>query len=294
MRRGRIVKAISGFYYVYSEGTIFTCKAKGLFRKQNMKPLVGDMVEFAVTDEKDLEGNVLEILPRSTELLRPATANVDQALLIFAVKTPDPNFALLDRFLVRMAHSGIPTILCFNKIDLADGGEIGELESIYRNAGIRILFVSGREGTHMDALFETLKGKTTVTSGPSGVGKSTIVNRLQSSVHMETGALSARTDRGKQTTRHIELLPLKEADGFILDTPGFSSLILPEMEKEELESFYPEFSPFRDECRFRGCSHIAETDCGVKDALCRGEISPRRYETYKLLYEELKQRRTYS
>lgn len=294
MRSGRIVKAISGFYYVYSEGLVFSCRAKGLFRRLNQKPLVGDLVEFAVTDEKDMEGNIQSILPRTHELLRPAVANVDQALLIFAVKSPEPNFSLLDRFLIRMAISGIPVILCFNKIDLEGEEKIEKLREAYRNAGVKQLFASGKEGTHMDALFESLRGKTTVASGPSGVGKSTVVNVLQSAVHMETGNLSRRTERGKQTTRHIELLPLKEGEGFILDTPGFSSLNLPELEKEELESFYPEFADHREQCRFRGCSHIAEEKCGVKEAVERGEIPMLRYETYKTLYRELKERRIYS
>lgn len=291
---GRIVKAISGFYYVYTEGIIYACRAKGLFRKLGEKPLVGDMVRFSVTDEKDLEGNVTEILPRKSELLRPAVSNVDQALLIFAIKTPEPNFALLDRFLIRMAAERIETVLVFNKMDLAAPEEMDRLRRIYRNAGVRMLFVSGRKGTHMDALFEILRGKTTTVAGPSGAGKSTIVNTLQSTVHMETGSLSKRTERGKQTTRHIELLPLSEGEGFILDTPGFSSLLLPEMEKEELCSFYPEFLPYEDRCRYKGCVHLAEPDCGVKTAVEQGEIAPERYETYQQLYEELKERRTYS
>lgn len=293
--RGRIIKAISGFYYVYDHGGsgIYACRAKGLFRKEGRKPLVGDEVLFSVTDTRDMEGNVTELLPRKSALLRPPVANVDQALLIFAVRSPKPNFNLLDRFLIHMAEEGVETILCFNKTDLAERSDREELQRIYRGAGCRILFVSGKKEEGIDELKEALRGRITAAAGPSGVGKSTIINAVQGSVRMETGEISRKIERGKHTTRHVELIPLTGEEGFILDTPGFSSLILPEIGKEELSGFYPEFGEYVEKCRFQGCSHIPEPDCGVKEAVEAGEISLPRYENYKLLYEELAQRRNY-
>lgn len=291
--RGRIVKAISGFYYVYAPGFgTYACKAKGLFRKQGVKPLVGDEVEFQITDTKDMEGNVVSIAPRKSELLRPAVANVDQALLIFATRSPDPSTNLIDRFLLRMRLQSLPTLLCFNKTDLAEEGDVSRLSAIYRDAGCRVFFISAKTGDGIETLREALEGKVTTVAGPSGVGKSTIVNSLQTDTVMETGEISAKIERGRHTTRHTELLPLDEKS-FILDTPGFSSLMLPEMEKEDLAALYPEFLSYESNCRFERCSHLAEPDCAVKEALSRGEIAQERYENYRLLYEELKERKHY-
>lgn len=292
MTEGRIVKGIAGFYYVYTvEGETYACKAKGLFRKLGIKPLPGDLVRIEITDTKDMEGNVTEILPRQSELLRPAVANVDQALVIFALRSPEPNLFLLDRFLLRMAVLSLPVKICFNKTDLDEEHIREEVRASYQDAASELLFVSAKTGEGFDLLRKALEGQTTTVAGPSGVGKSTIINALRGEALMETGEVSERTERGRHTTRHSELIPLG-ADTFIMDTPGFSSLLLPEIEKEELAGFYPEFMPFEPDCRFQGCSHIAEPDCGVKKALSEGKIPMRRYENYKLLYEELKERRT--
>lgn len=294
MKQGRIVKGIAGFYYVDVEGDgVYECKAKGLFRKEGVKPLVGDLVRMEVTDASDREGNVTEILPRKCTLLRPAVANVDQALVIFAIHQPEPNLNLLDRFLLRMAVQGLPVILALNKTDLAMESELQTMEKTYEGSGCRILFTCGKTGEGTKELRALLQQKTTTVAGPSGVGKSTIVNSLQSSVSMETGDVSKKIERGKHTTRHSELIPLGDG-GYILDTPGFSSLMLPEIEKEELSSFYPEFRPVLANCRFAQCSHIAEPDCGVKEALQDGQIPLTRYENYKLFYGELKERKGYA
>ena len=291
--QGKIVKGISGFYYVHVvESGIYECKAKGIFRQQKMKPLVGDDVEIDIISEEKKTGNVAAILPRKNALIRPAVANVDQALLIFAAASPNPNFNLLDRFLVMMGRQDVPVILCFNKCDLITEEQKQEIASIYEASGCKILFVSAKKELGLNALHEILEGKTTTVAGPSGVGKSSLINLLAPEACMETGEISKKIERGRHTTRHAELIQLK-GDGYIMDTPGFSSLYLPEMEKEELQDCYPEFAAFEPYCRFQGCSHISEPDCGVKEALSEGKIHPVRYENYCQLYGELKDRKKY-
>ena len=291
--QGKIVKGISGFYYVHVvESGIYECKAKGIFRQQKMKPLVGDDVEIDIISEEKKTGNVAAILPRKNALIRPAVANVDQALLIFAAASPNPNFNLLDRFLVMMGRQDVPVILCFNKCDLITEEQQQEIAAIYEASGCKILFVSAKKELGLKELQEILEGKTTTVAGPSGVGKSSLINLLAPEACMETGEISKKIERGRHTTRHAELIQLK-GDGYIMDTPGFSSLYLPEMEKEELQDCYPEFAAFEPYCRFQGCSHISEPDCGVKDALSEGKIHPVRYESYCQLYGELKDRKKY-
>ena len=291
--QGKIVKGISGFYYVHVvESGIYECKAKGIFRQQKMKPLVGDDVEIDIISEEKKTGNVAAILPRKNALIRPEVANVDQALLIFAAASPNPNFNLLDRFLVMMGRQDVPVILCFNKCDLITEEQQQEIASIYEASGCKILFVSAKKELGLKELQEILEGKTTTVAGPSGVGKSSLINLLAPEACMETGEISKKIERGRHTTRHAELIQLK-GDGYIMDTPGFSSLYLPEMEKEELQDCYPEFAAFEPYCRFQGCSHISEPDCGVKEALSEGKIHPVRYENYCQLYGELKDRKKY-
>ena len=291
--QGKIVKGISGFYYVHVvESGIYECKAKGIFRQQKMKPLVGDDVEIDIISEEKKTGNVAAILPRKNALIRPAVANVDQALLIFAAASPNPNFNLLDRFLVMMGRQDVPVILCFNKCDLITEEQQQEIAAIYEASGCKILFVSAKKELGLKELQEILEGKTTTVAGPSGVGKSSLINLLAPEACMETGEISKKIERGRHTTRHAELIQLK-GDGYIMDTPGFSSLYLPEMEKEELQDCYPEFAAFEPYCRFQGCSHISEPDCGVKEALSEGKIHPVHYENYCQLYGELKDRKKY-
>ena len=268
---------------------IYECRAKGIFRKDHQKPLVGDDVEMDVLDQEKALGNIRELLPRHSQLIRPAVANVDQALVIFSVVKPKPSFNLLDRFLVMMAWQKIPCVICFNKVDL-DPKEGVFYEQLYAGCGCRTLCVSAARQEGIDRLQKLLAGKTTTVAGPSGVGKSSIVNCLQSGRVMETGQISEKIDRGKHTTRHSELIALG-GNTFILDTPGFSSLELPCMDKEQLAGYYAEFAEPEQCCRFGGCSHINEPVCGVKDAVEKGSISRIRYENYCLLYEELKNRK---
>lgn len=295
--QGKIVKGIGGFYYVHcrragGESEIYECKARGLFRKDNRKPLVGDNVEMDVLDREKGLGNIRELLPRHSELIRPAVANVDQALVIFSIVKPKPNFNLLDRFLIMMEQQRVPCIICFNKQDIDQGDEGLGYREIYGGCGCRTVQVSARQGTGIEELKALLAGKTTAVAGPSGVGKSSVVNRLQSETVMETGQISERIERGKHTTRHSELIAMGE-DTYILDTPGFSSLGLFNLEKEQLAACYPEFAEYEKYCKFGGCSHVSEKVCGVRDAVEQGKISRVRYENYCLLYGEMKERRKY-
>lgn len=291
--QGKIIRGIAGFYYVHvPEIGILECKAKGIFRKNKLKPLVGDFVEVSILDEENKKGNIDEVLERKNELIRPAVANIDQALVIFAIKKPEPNLNLLDRFLIMMEQKDIPCVLVFNKSDLATEEEKETLRAIYQNSGCKILFISAKQNQGIEEIRNVLEGKTSTVAGPSGVGKSSLINQLQSGISMETGSISEKIERGKHTTRHTEFIPIGD-DTFIMDTPGFSSLAVFDMEKEELEQFYPEFDDYRDTCRFNGCSHTHEPGCSVKEAIEEGKISKERYENYKLIYEELKNRKKY-
>ena len=291
--QGKIIKGIAGFYYIYAEdGNIYVCKAKGIFRKDNFKPLVGDNVEITVLNEEEKEGSVTSILPRRNSLIRPAVANVDQAFLIFAMENPKPNFLLLDRFLIMMKQQEIPAVICFNKKDVGEKEEMEKLYEIYTGCGYRVVLSSTYEGEGMDEIREILKGKTTVVAGPSGVGKSSITNCMQGEVQMETGEISKKLKRGKHTTRHSQVIPV-EKNTFLVDTPGFSSLYLTDMKEEELRDYFPEFVMYEPQCRFQGCMHIHEPGCAVKKALSEGKISQQRYDNYLALYEELKEKRRY-
>ena len=290
---GKIIKGIAGFYYVCGEdGIVYECKAKGIFRKDNQKPLVGDNVEIHILSRQEKEGNLVKILPRQNTLLRPAVANVDQAFVIFAMEDPSPNFLLLDRFLIMMDQAGIPSVICFNKKDLAEEEKAQPLAKIYRECGYKVILSSAKEGEGIEEIRNVLKGKMTVVAGPSGVGKSSLTNLLQSQVKMETGEISRKLKRGRHTTRHSQVIPAGE-NTYLMDTPGFSSLYLTDMEQSELKDYFPEFRKFEDGCRFQGCVHIHEPDCRVKQALEQGEISRLRYENYLSLYEELKEKRRY-
>lgn len=291
--QGKIIKGIAGFYYVKcDDGITYECKAKGVFRKDHRKPLVGDDVYMDVIDEQKYIGNIRELQERKNELIRPAVANIDQALVIFAAAAPEPNLGLLDRFLIQMEHAGIDTIICFNKTDLVESAEEARLRGIYESAGYRVLTISAANQEGIAEIETVLKGKVTTVAGPSGVGKSTLVNCLQNETVMETGDISAKIERGKHTTRHSQLMEI-DKDTYIFDTPGFSSLSVSELLPEELKACFPEFSRYEDTCRFLGCAHIHEPDCGVKEALAAGEISKERYEDYVNLYTECKDKRRY-
>lgn len=290
---GKIIKGIAGFYYVHDgHSKTYACKAKGIFRNRNIKPLVGDDVEFTVLDEADSEGNIDAILPRRNALVRPAVSNVDQALVVFSITHPEPNLNLLDRFLVMMLSQEVPVTICFNKIDLNGEEAMQRYRNIYETAGYPVFFTSTYEQTGIEEIRSLLRGKTTVLAGPSGVGKSSLTNLIQPEARMETGGISEKISRGKHTTRHAELFYV-ESGTYMMDTPGFSSMFIADMEENRLKDYFPEFAEYEEACRFLGCVHIGEPVCGVKAAVRDGKISESRYENYKLLYQELKDKRRY-
>lgn len=302
--QGKIVKGVGGFYYVHlhlcKDNTIYECKAKGSFRNQNIKPKIGDDVEVDILDDGKRLGNITRILPRKNSLVRPAVSNVDQAVIVFAYKNPEPNFNLLDRFLIMLEQQGLKSIVCINKNDLekSDAGvdkkpdrlSAEDIRRIYEACGYKTVLCSTYTGEGIDDIKSIIKGKTTVFAGPSGVGKSSLLNSINPYANAATGELSEKIKRGKHTTRHSELMYIGEAS-FIMDTPGFSSLEVFDTEPYELKEYYEEFQEVSDQCRFNGCVHINEPDCGVKNAVKSGVISGLRYNNYRQIYEELKSKR---
>lgn len=282
---GKIVKGVGGLYQVYVEdlGPV-NCRAKGILRYNGTRPLVGDNVKLAIIGGN--EGNITEILPRRNSLIRPAVANVDQAMIVFAVRDPEPHLNLLDRFLLWMQTENVPVVICFNKTDKASEEELKRFERIYRGSGADVVFAKANDAGSMDGVYQALLNKTTVLAGPSGVGKSTIMNFANPEACAETGELSEKIMRGRNTTRHSTLMYVAK-DTYLCDTPGFSSLFLPDIRPEELDRFYPEFNDYREQCRFPDCAHKKEPGCAVKDALKAGRIEPERYESYSVLYDEL-------
>ncbi|MGN0435523.1 MAG: ribosome small subunit-dependent GTPase A [Wujia sp.] len=296
--RGKILKGIGGFYYVHCEdGNVYECKAKGSFRNRSIKPAVGDDAVIDIIDENKHLGNISDILPRCNKLIRPAVANVDQAIVVFALADPEPNYNLLDRFLIMMERQEVKSIICLNKNDLVDESKAEEIRSIYAACGYEVMIIHTRaledDGTasnDIDRLREIIRGKTSVLAGPSGVGKSSVLNILRPDANAKTGEISEKIKRGKHTTRHSELIFIENST-FIMDTPGFASLYVEDMEPQELKNYYEEFAIHQGKCRFSGCVHINEPDCGVKAALEQGLVSRLRYDNYVQMYNELKDKR---
>lgn len=287
--KGRIIKGIAGFYYVYlDELGVVECKAKGIFRNEGLKPLVGDIAEVDILSKVELTGNITDIYDRNNELIRPRVANVDQALIIFALKKPDPNFVTLDKMIIQYEAVNVPVKICFNKCDLSDSDEI---LNHYSRSGCELFVTSVKDDVGINELINALKGKLTVVCGPSGVGKSSIINALIKDKVSETGEISAKLKRGKHTTRHSEIFPI-DRDTFIMDTPGFGSFELFDVDKENLSSYYREFDKAAS-CRFLPCSHTHEPDCAVKAMVDSGDISRLRYESYLHIYNELLNKRRY-
>lgn len=285
---GKIVKALSGFYYVMKDNTVYQCRARGVFRKQKITPYVGDIVQFEKNNER--EGYILDILPRKNELIRPPIANVDQALVVVSVKEPDVSLQLLDKFLVHVEANGIDALVCFTKMDLLSADErkqFDEIAEIYRAIGYPVLLVSVNDETSIELVKPYLKDKITVVAGQSGVGKSSLLNALDPSLQIATNAISTHLGRGRHTTRHVELINV--AGGLVADTPGFSSLDLSEFQEQELANFFPEMKRLSEGCKFRGCTHLVEPQCAVKSALEAGEIAESRYRHYASFYNEIKE-----
>ena len=276
--RGKIYKGIGGFYYVaVDNGEIVECKARGRFRKEHIIPMIGDDVEIEVKNGK---GSIVEICERKNSLIRPAVANIDLIVVVVAAKDPDPATFVTDKMLVNAEINHIDAVVCINKSDLAD---TSELQGIYSRAGYRTVCISAILNNGLDGLFEIIQGKTAAFAGVSGVGKSTILSHI-TGVNLETGEVSDKISRGKHTTRHVELFKVK-GGGYVLDTPGFSSVEAQDVDLVELAQCFPEIRNIGTECRFRGCAHIDEPDCAVKVAVSDGKIPVSRYESYKELYE---------
>lgn len=286
MEKGRIIKALAGFYYIDDGKDIHQCRARGKFRKDAIKPVVGDFVEFQRGNHDD--GYLLNILNRKNVLKRPPIANVDQALLVFSRNEPEFSTTLLDKFLLLIEYNDIEPIIVISKMDLETDDNIVQYIEQYRKAGYKVIETSSKLNKGIDEIKEVFKDKVTVITGQSGVGKSSLLNALDISLDLETNQISKALGRGKHTTRHVELLQLY--DGYVADTPGFSSLDL-EMEPTEAARAYHDFNELADNCKFRGCLHDSEPHCAVKEAVEDGLISKERYEHYLVMLKELKEKK---
>lgn len=283
---GRIIKGIGGFYYIKTDDGIIECKARGKFRYNSLKPMVGDKVDIVVENGK---GVIEKIYERTSELIRPTVSNVTRAFVVFAIKNPDIQFELLNRFLVLCEYNDIEAIVCLNKEDLCSEDEKKEIEEAIKEIGYEVLFINAKEKRGLEDLEKRLENNITVLCGPSGAGKSTLLNALIKTDHMETGEVSEKIGRGKHTTRHSELIEIE--NGYLVDTPGFSTLDLNFMEKDELKYCFPEFNKYQDECKFRGCNHYKEPSCAIKENVENGNINKLRYEFYIKRLEEILNRR---
>ena len=288
MIEGRIIKGIGGFYYIETEKGLYECRARGIFRKNKITPLVGDFVKISVVDEDNKKGVVEEIQERKTELVRPPIANVNKALIVFAVKNPTPHLSLLDRFIVLAERENLEIVIILTKIDLDDDNTFEKIKNIYEPCGYKVIGVSKLENKNIDKVKEELKDNTVVFAGPSGVGKSSLLNQIDSNFQLKTGDVSDKIKRGKHTTRHAELFELKFG-GMVADTPGFSSLTLDDIEDIDLKDYFIEFEDY-DDCKFGSrCIHQNEPNCAVKEAVENGEIPKERYESYIQLLNEIRQ-----
>ena len=288
MIEGRIIKGIGGFYYIETEKGLYECRARGIFRKNKIAPLVGDFVKISVVDEDNKKGVVEEIQERKTELVRPPIANVNKALIVFAVKNPTPHLSLLDRFIVLAERENLEIVIILTKIDLDDDNTFEKIKNIYEPCGYKVIGVSNLENKNIDKVKEELKDNTVVFAGPSGVGKSSLLNQIDSNFQLKTGDVSDKIKRGKHTTRHAELFELKFG-GMVADTPGFSSLTLDDIEDIDLKDYFIEFEDY-DDCKFGSrCIHQNEPNCAVKEAVENGEIPKERYESYIQLLNEIRQ-----
>lgn len=288
MINGRIVKGIGGFYYVKTVDCIYECKPRGLFRKDNIVPAVGDRV--VIETKEGATGVIREILKRDNYLIRPPVANINLAVIVFAYAKPDPNLYLLDRFLTNIEKNDIDICICFNKSDIADKGLKDSIKAIYMDAGYLVVNTSAKTGEGINQLKDILKEHITIFAGPSGVGKSSLLNQIQPGFGLKTGEISQKSERGKHTTRHVELLEL-DFGGSVLDTPGFTSLDIDEIEEEELQYYFPEFIPFINKCRFNGCMHIHEPSCAIKEKVDANFIAQTRYNSYALILKEIQEKR---
>lgn len=286
---GTITKGIGGFYYVNTKNGVYECRARGIFRKNKITPLVGDKVEISIIDEAGKKGSLDTIYERKNMLIRPKVSNCTQAVIVFAAVKPNINFDLLNRFLIIAEEQKLEIVICINKIDLDNDEGYLNISRIYEDAGYKVILMSAKKGIGIDELKNELMDKISVFAGPSGVGKSSIINALNPDLNLKTGDISEKIERGKHTTRHAELMKLFDKS-YIVDSPGFTSLYLEHIEPGDLQYYFREFKEFLPNCKYSGCMHIKEASCGVKEALGRG-ISKERYDSYVYIYTQLEEER---
>ena len=280
---GKILKGIGGFYYVSTEKGIIECHARGNFRKKDLSPIVGDSITLALSS--DGTGSIIKIHPRKNFLIRPEVANIDVLVLVCAMRSPLPDFGLIDKLLITAESKNIEGVICLNKTDLSDDTEITQVADIYKKAGYKVIVASAKTGEGTKELQNIIKGHTAAFAGLSGVGKSSLLKRV-TGIDLQTGSVS-KIERGKHTTRHVELM--EAAGGFVFDTPGFSRLEADELYASDLWQYFPEIAQLHGECRFRTCNHIGEPGCIVKAAVESGAIAQTRYENYVSLFNKLKE-----
>lgn len=285
MVEGVILKGIGGFYYIDTENGVYETRARGIFRKEGIRPTVGDRVRMSVLDEGNKKGSLDEILPRRNELIRPRVSNVDQAVIVFAAKSPNINVDLLTRFLILVEEQELDIVLVINKIDRDKKQSYLAIAEEYRRAGYVVVCSSAESGEGIEALREALQGKTSVFAGPSGVGKSTLINTAFPGLTLQTGEISEKIQRGRHTTRHAELMQVAE-NSYLVDSPGFTSLTLNHIPSEKLQYYFREFTPFLHKCYYNGCIHQNEPDCAIKEQVGTN-ISQNRYDRYVGIYVEL-------
>lgn len=286
---GLIIKSVAGFYYVKTSDKIYQCKARGIFRKDGIVPLVGDKVIIKELNES--EAVIDKIYPRKNEFIRPAIVNVDCIVMVIAVKKPEPNLTIIDKFLVMAEYNHSDIVVCFNKADLAEAKDLERLLEIYGDIYTTVC-VSGVTGQGVPQLKKLIKGRTCALAGPSGVGKSTLLNRMEGRALAEVGEISDKSQRGKHTTRHVELFEL-ENGGMLFDTPGFTSFNVLKAEEGELAYLYPEMIPYIGNCRYDNCRHLSEPDCDIRKAVAEGKIHKSRYESYIKQMKEIQEMRKY-
>ena len=289
--KGTIIKGIGGYYYVDVNKVVYECRARGVFRNDNIKPVVGDKVRILILDNKNKKGSIEDILPRKNAFIRPPVANIDNIVIVISATIPKVDFMLLDKLLVIYQMEGIKPIICINKID--EGKKNGtSIHKIYDTSKFKVIMVSAKENIGVDELECTIKDATTIFTGQSGVGKSSIINKIIKQDMFDTGPLSKKISRGKNTTRHVELVEI-DRGGYILDSPGFSSIKMDEIDVGQLQYYYPEFIDYIPDCKFTGCSHIREVECNVRKALENGFINAERYNRYVDIYNELLNKKKY-